>query len=64
MTNKRHTTAEAARILGITPRLVRKYCSEGRLGSVIGRDYSITHDDLMRFQKKPRRVGRPKRGKE
>jgi excisionase family DNA binding protein len=57
---KRYTTTEAAEVLGISARLVKRYCKEGRLGEKIGRDYSITEAQLKRFRDKPRSPGRPK----
>ena len=36
------TTIEAARLLGVSERRVRVFCTEGRLGVKIGRNYVIT----------------------
>lgn len=58
---KRYTTAEAAEVLGISARLVKRYCKEGRLGEKIGRNYSITEAQLRRFMESPRSPGRPQR---
>ena len=43
------TTDEAATVLGISPRNVRRYCAEGRLGEKHGRNWAIEADDLERF---------------
>jgi predicted site-specific integrase-resolvase len=61
METVRLTTLEAAKILGIDESLVRRYCRDGLLGERIGRNFSITDDDLRRFMK--RREERPKRGR-
>ena len=58
----RHTTKQAAARLGIDDSIVRKYCREGRLGERIGRNFSITEDDLRTFierRKAKPRFGRP-----
>lgn len=54
---KRYTTAEAAIILNISESLVRRYCREGRLGTRIGRNFSITQKQLTDFQSAPRPRG-------
>jgi len=56
---KRYTTAQAAAELGISEGLVRRYCRAGRLGSRIGRNFSITKTQLKRFAEKERKAGRP-----
>ena len=43
------TTAEAAKILRVTDRYVRRLCSEGKLGAKIGRNYIITRENLQYF---------------
>ncbi len=57
MSTKRYTTAEAAAALQISESLVRRYCREGRLGTRIGRNFSITQKQLTDFQAAPRPRG-------
>ena len=56
---KRYTTSQAAAVIGISNGLVRRYCRQGRLGELIGRNYSITEKQLRRFLDVPRTVGPP-----
>jgi len=59
-TTKLYTAEQAARILKISARRVRKLCSEGRLGRRFGgRAYMITAEELEEFKKIPREVGNP-----
>ena len=53
------TTIQAARTLGVTPRRVRQYISEGRLKArLVGRDYLISSRSLAAFRRPP--MGRPR----
>lgn len=56
-------TSAAARILGITESLVRRYCRRGLLGKPVADRWVISKEDLKEFRKKPRKVGRPSRRK-
>jgi excisionase family DNA binding protein len=47
------TTAQAAKLLGVTDVRVRHLCQEGRLGSKVGRDWVITEEEIERFERKP-----------
>ncbi|MEM1303666.1 MAG: helix-turn-helix domain-containing protein [Planctomycetota bacterium] len=65
-----YTTAEAADELGISQDSVRRYCAnhlEDRTpairGELIGRSWFIHPDELERFKKERRGMGRPKSGK-
>jgi hypothetical protein len=53
------TPAQAAAELNLTPRIIRRYCKQGRLGQKIGGRYIITRADLERFRNEPRKVGKP-----
>lgn len=57
------TPAAAAAELGITPRLMRRYCEQGRLGQKIGGRYLISREDLDEFKQVPRKVGNPHKPK-
>ena len=59
MSTKYFSTTEAAEVLGVTPRLVNRFCGEGRLGRKIGRNWAITERDLQRFAAIPRTTGHP-----
>jgi len=54
------TVAEAAEIMGITPRTVRWYIDSGRLPTIgkIGRSIILSRKIVENFKKNPR--GRPK----
>lgn len=52
------TTAEAAKLLGVTPRYVRRLAAEGRIkAELVGRDYLLDEKAVARFKPAPR--GRP-----
>jgi len=51
---------EAAARLDLTPRRVRKFCVEGRLGQRVGGRWVITEDELAAFADAPRPTGYPK----
>jgi excisionase family DNA binding protein len=51
------TPEQAARRLGVTPALIRRYCKQGRLGQKIGGRWQIHPKDLERFAQEPRPVG-------
>ena len=55
------TVAEAANILGVSPRRVLQFINEGRLPAqrVTARLYLLNVDDVKRFAKKPRETGNP-----
>lgn len=50
---------QAAGILGISARLVRRYCAEGRLGTRVGNSYVITEAEARAFARRARPVGNP-----
>jgi excisionase family DNA binding protein len=57
-----YTTAEAGLLLGLSPRSIAKYIELGKIvAEKMGRDYVITFEEFERFQKIPRKVGRPSR---
>jgi excisionase family DNA binding protein len=43
------TTIEAAELLGVSERRVRKFCEEGRLGQRIGRIWAIAEVQVAQF---------------
>lgn len=51
---------QAARMLGLSPSILRRYCRQGRLGQKVGKSWIISSSDLEQFVKEPRRVGYPK----
>ncbi len=54
------TVPEAARRLGLSVAMVRRYCAEGKLqGQKVGRDWTIRQQDAETFAAKPRHIGRP-----
>jgi len=55
------STAEAARILGVSPSRVRQFIAEGRLSATkIGRDQLLEKEEVIGFSSVPRmRTGRP-----
>lgn len=59
-----HTTAEAARILGVSVQQVRYLCGHGRLGHKVGRDWIITDEDLADYRPNPRGGYHPRKRKE
>ncbi len=55
-------SSEAAKRLGISVALIRRYCTTGRLhAQKIGRDWAIRLRDLENFSSTPRHSGRPAR---
>jgi excisionase family DNA binding protein len=54
------TIEEAARELELSPRRVRQFCQEGRLGRRLGWQWVITRDELEEFKRQWRPCGRPK----
>ena len=54
------TTAQAAELLEITEECVRLYCRQGRIGTLVGRTWVISEDEVRFFKQIPRPVGRPK----
>ncbi len=54
---KFHSLPEAAVILRLSERQVRRYCARGALGQKIGRNWVIGSDDLKSFVRAPK--GRP-----
>jgi excisionase family DNA binding protein len=59
---KLYSTAEAAKILGISVIRVQKLAQEGRMGRKIGRDWVFNDDDLEAVKNRPTGypVGRPR----
>ena len=59
------TTNEAASTLGITLRMVQAHITSGQIkAQKIGRDWLISDEEMERFQRERRKVGRPKREKD
>lgn len=56
---KCHSLPEAAVILRLSERQVRRYCKRGTLGQKIGRNWVITGAEIAAFAKVPRPRGRP-----
>jgi len=55
------TVAEAAQILRLTQRRVRVFITSGRLPAMKkGNQYLIHLSDILEFNKKPRKPGKPK----
>lgn len=56
-----YTASQAAERLGISARMVRKYCQLGRIKArrVGPRVFVIKHKDLVSFEKIPRQTGNP-----
>lgn len=47
---KIYTLKEARDILKISDRTIRRYIEDGKLGAfMVGNNYRITHEDLMRY---------------
>ena len=53
------TIDQAAKKLKVTPRRVRDFCREGRIGTRFGGCWMIDPDELKQFMKLPRKAGRP-----
>lgn len=52
--DERISTAEAAALLGKSPRVVRQHAVKGNLpGQRVGRDWIFRRGDVMRFKPKP-----------
>ena len=61
---KLFTPEQAAALLHISPRLVRRYCAQGRLGQRVGKHWVIRERELNSFSILPRPRGRkPKENK-
>jgi excisionase family DNA binding protein len=57
------TTAQAAELLHLTPRAIRKAASTGQLAATKhGRDWLIEREEADRYARSERRPGRKKRG--
>jgi excisionase family DNA binding protein len=55
-----YNATEAARYLGISDSLVRRYCRAGEISALrFGRNWAIKKRELDRFKKTPRPVGNP-----
>jgi hypothetical protein len=58
-----YTLLQTSTLLGIQPRMTRRYCEQGRLGrkhqSPFGMEYVITREDLIEFGRKERKRGVP-----
>lgn len=57
------TPYEVAKILKVNPSLVRRYCRQGRLGTLYGKAWFITEAELEAFRAIPRKRGNPEFGK-
>lgn len=57
--NELLSTSEAAQILGVSQRLIGRYCKQGRLGQIVSGRYLITRDEIRKFRKIKRHPGRP-----
>jgi excisionase family DNA binding protein len=56
------TTIEVAQVLGVTPRTVQRHIEEGRLQAhKYGRDFFVAREEVERFKRERRHVGRPKK---
>ena len=56
------TTPQVASILGVTIRTVQRHIKAGQLEAIKpGRDFLISQEELDRFKRERRRVGRPKK---
>ncbi len=54
------TISEAAKRLGLSIAMVRRYCAENKLPArKIGRDWAILQRDVEQFAATPRQIGRP-----
>ena len=53
------TTEQAARRLGLSAGLIRRYCRQGRLGKRVGRNFAISESDLRKFAAVARLIGKP-----
>ena len=54
---------QAAKELRLTPRRVRQFCKQGRIGQRVGGRYVITRRELNAFLSAPRPTGRPQKEK-
>lgn len=61
--NKQYTPYEASKILNVNPSLVRRYCRQGRLGTLYGKVWLISESQLEAFKAMPRKRGNPNFGK-
>jgi hypothetical protein len=59
-----YSTTEAAAKIGITDSLVSRYCRNGfqgrSVGQKVGRNYILSHAELVLIRDSERKVGRPK----
>lgn len=59
-----YSTTEAAKAIGISDTLVSRYCLKGfqgqNVGMKIGRNYILTHAEVVMIGVSERKVGRPK----
>lgn len=56
------TTIEVAEQLGVTPRTIQRHIKAEHLKAKrYGRDFLITQEDVDRFKRERRTVGRPKK---
>jgi len=54
------STTEAAKRLGLSEAMVRRYCAQGRLPAMkVGKGWAIRRWDVERFAANPRQIGRP-----
>jgi hypothetical protein len=54
------SVSQAAARLDLTPRRVRQFCLDGRLGQRVGNRWVISENELTEFAEKPRPEGYPK----
>jgi excisionase family DNA binding protein len=54
------TSAQAAALLKCTPSWICRLCQEGGIGIKFGRDWLVSLEEVMAYQHKRRRPGRPK----
>ena len=60
--SKYYTTSQASKILKIQTRSISTYIGRGMIkASKIGRDYFIEKQEVERFQRERRSVGRPEK---
>jgi excisionase family DNA binding protein len=55
------TVKQTAKELGLSPRRVREFCEDGRLGTRYGWQWLISREELEAFKKLDRPAHRPKK---
>ena len=51
---KHYPTKDAAKMLGLSPRQLQRYCERGDIGEQVGRGYVIGADEIKAFARSPR----------